>query len=127
MNTGVNFSFLPRVGTIIPQINTILFTFTGEYQKTLDSDYHSGMKFGSELLIAEMVSLRCGYYWEKVIEEFTYGFGLSIPLYKFMDGKIPLNIKFDYANMKYPKIDDLDYDNINSYSLSVNWIMRMED
>ncbi|MCK4981005.1 MAG: hypothetical protein KAS62_11460, partial [Candidatus Delongbacteria bacterium] len=31
MNTGVNFSFIPRVGTIIPQINTVLFTFIGEY------------------------------------------------------------------------------------------------
>ncbi|MDA3838556.1 MAG: hypothetical protein PF574_06195 [Candidatus Delongbacteria bacterium] len=157
MNTGVNFSFIPRVGTIIPRINTILFTFTGEYQKQWESEYHSGMKFGSELLIAEMVSLRCGYYWDKVndkdetiypfadsldpemqsysykvyeyIEEFTYGFGLTIPLYKFYGESIPLNIKFDYANMKYPESTDIDYnyDNINSYSLSVNWIMRMED
>ena len=129
MNTGVNFSFIPKIGTIIPQINTVLLTFTGEYQKIWDSDYHTGMKFGSELLIVEMVSLRYGYYWEEVIEEFTYGFGFSIPLYKFYKGKIPLNIKFDYANMKYPESDDRDmnYNNINSYALSVNWIMRMED
>ncbi|MDA3885668.1 MAG: hypothetical protein PF638_08750 [Candidatus Delongbacteria bacterium] len=157
MNTGVNFSFIPRVGTIIPHINSVLFTFTGEYQKMWDSDYHSGMKFGSELLVAEIVSLRCGYYWDKVndkdetiyydnpadpefgeinykvyeyIEEFTYGFGLNIPLYRFYGSKIPLNIKFDYANMKYPESNDsdlIDYDNINSYSLSVNWLMRMED
>ena len=64
------------------------------------------------------------------MEEFTYGFGLSIPLYKFYEGKIPLNIKFDYANMKYPESNDsnwIDYENINSYSLSVNWLMRLED
>ncbi|MCK4980886.1 MAG: hypothetical protein KAS62_10855, partial [Candidatus Delongbacteria bacterium] len=51
MNTGVNFSYIPRVGSLLPNIHTVYFTFTGEYQKMWDSDYHSGMKFGSELLI----------------------------------------------------------------------------
>ena len=122
-----------------------------------DSDYNTGMKFGSELLIVEMVSLRCGYYLDKVndkdetihlfndpidteletssyekykyLKEFTYGFGIYIPLYKFTEGTIPLNIKFDYANMKYPESNDLDmdYDNINSYSLSINWLMRLKN
>ena len=129
MNTGVNFSYIPRVGSLFPNVHTVFFTFTGEYQKMWDSDYHSGMKFGSELLIIEMFALRCGYYWEKVIEEFTYGFGIYIPLYRFFGGKVPLSIKFDYANMKHPENNDLDmdYDNINSYSLSVNWLFRLED
>ncbi|MBN2790092.1 MAG: hypothetical protein JXR69_07875 [Candidatus Delongbacteria bacterium] len=151
MNTGVNFSFIPRVGTMIPHINTVLITFTGEYQKQWDSDYHSGLKFGSELHIAEILALRCGYYWDRVndndetvtdiisgdtykefeyIEEFTYGFGIYIPLFRFYEGKIPLNIKFDYSNMKYPESNNsgyVDYDNINSYSLSVNWLMDLDD
>ncbi|MBK6877084.1 MAG: hypothetical protein IPG99_11725 [Ignavibacteria bacterium] len=56
--------------------------------------------------------------------EFTYGFGLNIPIRQLIDSKTPLEIKFDYVNLKQPALNERkdDWENFQVYTIIVNWI-----
>ena len=62
------------------------------------------------------------------INNFTYGFGIQIPVYKLT--KIPLNINFDYTSLPQvsysnepiqimPKLN-----NFRTYSIKINWMIK---
>ena len=60
---------------------------------------------------------------ENDISEFTYGFGLNIPVKQLTDGNTPIEIKFDYANLNQPsyKKDSDSPGKFHVYTIIFNW------
>lgn len=104
---------------------------SAEYQDMLNSKYNTMIKFGAELTLMEIFKTRCGFYTEghndlgnsvntDRLNEFTYGFGLSFPVYKLAPS-VPLEINADYVNLKNPvynKIYEDYYKNYNLFTVS---------
>lgn len=120
----------------IDSVNLIKILVQSEYQLLLNSEYRSGIKFGGEIQFLNLLSLRAGWYTEKVydfgfpdannnkIEGITYGAGLHIPLQKLT--KMPIDMQFDFTSLpqvSYSKISTA-WDNFKTYSLSLNLLLR---
>lgn len=92
-------SYKLQLGQLTPQeIRPYQLFAQIEYQDVFNSDYYTGFKLGAEIALYEMLCLRFGYYTEKHEDhrdDFTYGFGLIIPINMLFGLKIIDNIKFD--------------------------------
>ncbi len=97
-----------------PKLRTVETVFQVEYQDILNYEYRTAVRLGGEVRLVEIIALRLGYYRETVddydqdvnrdnIESTTYGFGLHLPLHKITEGKLPLKIGVDFADMKQPE------------------------
>lgn len=120
---------------VISNFTNYNFLLLTEYQNTLNAKRNYEIKSGFELSLFELLSLRMGYYYQKESEcdncknhlnEFTYGLGINIPIHKFLKTKFPLNIKFDYANLKQPSFvtDRNNRGNFQVYNLKINWLLK---
>jgi hypothetical protein len=134
---GANYQFSLDKNMLFPNLTTIGFLAQAEYQDLWNSGYHSSMRYGGEIRLLEILALRAGYYTEHIndfgypeankdkIEDFTYGFGLQVPLDKLTN--IPLRINFDFASFPQTtsshNISDSEWDNFTAYNLKVNWII----
>ena len=113
----------------IDSVSLVKILIQSEYQVLLNSIYRSGIKFGAEMMLINILSLRAGWYKEKVsdygfpnankdnIAAFTCGAGLYIPLHSFT--KLPIDIQFDFTSLpqvSYSK-DNTDLANFNTYGL----------
>jgi len=120
---------------ISPKLNSYNFVVNFEYEDLLNSKYYSGFHGGLEFTFLEIVALRAGYYTQDLndqrtsenknkLSEFTYGFGLNIPVRQLTDSKTPLEVKFDYINLKQPSFTNEfdEWDNFHVYTISLNWI-----
>jgi len=120
----------------IDSVSLIRILAQSEYQLLLNSEYRSGIKFGAEITLLNLLSLRAGWYREKVydygfpdvnnnkIEAITYGLGLHIPLHSFT--KIPIDMQFDFTSLpqvSYSKTQT-DWDNFTTYSLRLNIFLK---
>lgn len=97
---------------------TLDFTFTLEYQNTFNSSYFSTFSVGFESVLWEVLALRLGYFTQTIddlgqevnykrLSDFTYGFGVVIPLNKLINEKVPLSLHFDYVSLRQPRTSDL--------------------
>ena len=102
-----------------------------EYQKLLNSTYRSGIKFGGEITIANLIALRGGWYNEKVfdfgfpednknqISTITYGVGFIAPIKSIF--KVPIQLFFDYTSL--PQIsysrNTTDWGNFKTYQARI--------
>ena len=133
--SGIEFTIVPRLRNPFGDFWALIVNLNADYHDELDG-FHTMFGAGSEFLISEMLALRAGYFKQRIndnapgkyMEQFTYGAGLNIPLYRFSSIDIPVLIRIDYANMKAPKIDDFDgdIDNFNSIGLTVEWRKSIE-
>ncbi|MCF8366948.1 MAG: hypothetical protein K9H16_14260 [Bacteroidales bacterium] len=135
---GANYQFALDKNMLLPDLTSLEFLAQAEYQDLWNSSYHSSMRFGGEVRLLEILALRAGYYTEQIndyghteankneIEDFTYGFGLQVPLDKLTN--IPLRINFDFASFpqtSYSKnISDSEWDNYTAYNLKINWMIN---
>lgn len=106
---GVNYNVKFGKCFFIDTVSTFNILLQSEYQILLNSKYRSGFKFGGEVQIVNLLSLRVGWYKEKVfnfnfpdynnseIKALTYGVGLQVPLYLLI--KVPVNLNFDYTSL----------------------------
>jgi hypothetical protein len=88
------------------RLRTVETVVQAEYQDILNYGERAALRLGGEVRFVEVLVLRLGYYRESVddaggeyIEDTTYGFGVHLPLHKITDGKLPLKLGVDYANM----------------------------
>ncbi len=124
---GISYSFLPEINNSIVEVLCL-----AEYQYLLNYEYRDGLHLGLETKLIEMLSLRCGYYYENIdnhdhdenedhLSQFTYGLGLDIPIYKFTDYPIRLQINFT----SLPQVSYVtylsDFDNFNSFTVKLSW------
>ncbi|HEX2982898.1 MAG TPA: type IX secretion system membrane protein PorP/SprF [Ignavibacteriales bacterium] len=100
---------------------------SAEYQDMLNSKYYTMIKFGAELTLMEIFKTRCGFYTQSNndhgysenvgrLNEFTYGFGLSFPIYKLAPS-VPLEINADYVNLENPTYYKPAEDAMKNYNL----------
>lgn len=135
MKYGANYQITFDKHFLIDSLKTLRLLVNGEYQDLLNSNYYTTSRIGGEIMFLELLSVRAGYFKEKVdnygypdrnkskVSAFTYGFGLQIPLYKLT--KLPLNINFDYTNL--PQVNYIknypQWDNFQVYNVRLNWMM----
>ncbi|MBK8552482.1 MAG: PorV/PorQ family protein [Ignavibacteria bacterium] len=107
-----------------------------EYEDLFNSKYYGGVHTGLEFTFLEILSLRGGYYSQKLndygysenykdnLSEFTYGFGLNVPVMQLSDSKVPLQIKLDFVSLKQPTYITTtdDWENFHVYTVIINWI-----
>lgn len=117
----------------LPNLYMFGVMFQIEYEDVLNDKYRTGIKFGSELSFFEIFYFRSGYYSFKVgpgsvngkkrLTDFTYGFGIRLPVDDFLKKRFPLAISFDLTSLKQPSYvrEYNDWDNFSIYSLNLNW------
>lgn len=91
--------------------------FTAEYFDLMNSKFWTQFHFGAEITLMEMIKLRGGWFTQKIqtlnfndkpeIDEFTYGFGLNLPVRRFSG--LPLNINFDHTSLPFPNYGQIQY------------------
>ncbi|NOX17708.1 MAG: hypothetical protein GXO87_05430, partial [Chlorobi bacterium] len=101
-------------------------TLQFEYMDVLNSKYWDGVKIGSEFRFFEIISVRFGYYNieynSSTREEFTYGFGLSIPFRILLN--FPLRVSFDYAALEHSYMNQQKVEDFNSLSVKLNYMFN---
>lgn len=109
---GVNYSLSYGKRNFVDSSYAIKILLQSEYQMLFNSDYRSAFKFGAEVKLLGLVSIRGGWYNEKVydfgfpddnqnhLKSFTYGAGLCIPLYRLL--QIPIEMQFDFTSLPQP-------------------------
>ena len=125
---GFSYSFLPVINN-----NTVEVLCQAEYQYLLNYNYLDGLHLGLETKFIEMLSLRCGYYYENIddgghpnnedqLSQFTYGLGIDIPVYKFTD--YPVRLQLDFTSLPQVSHTTLDYnwENFDSFTIKLSWI-----
>lgn len=91
------------------------YTVTAEYQDVFNFDYRTAFRVGVEGVVYDFLVLRLGSYTQTEddqgvstnlggVEDITYGFGLILPVYKFTNGKIPVEAKIDYFSLRNPPL-----------------------
>ena len=125
---GVSYSFLPNVDK-----NIIEVLCQAEYQYLLNYGYRDGLHMGLEIEFFKMIALRCGYYYENIndygftenedqLSDITYGLGINLPVQKFTDFSI--NLQIDYTSLQqvsYVTYND-DWENFDSITIKLSWI-----
>lgn len=100
------------------------------YLNTFNHDYENAVGGGLELVLADILALRGGYYYRELDENvgyqsntnITYGLGLIAPLDKLTN--VPLRVEIDYAQFPQMQIyRDIDLDNITLFNLKVSYTM----
>lgn len=131
---GASYDLLVNDKSIIKKLNSYNVLVVAEYEDLFNSKYYGGFHSGLEFTLLEMLSLRGGYYSRKItdncanckdkLSEFTYGFGVNVPVRQLSDSNIPLEVKFDYINLKQPSqiTTKDDWNNFHVYTIRVNWI-----
>jgi hypothetical protein len=130
---GFSFYTSPKLAELMPDMKTLEILGQVEYQYLFNYDYRDGLHLGLETKFFEMFALRFGYYYENIddggyvenedqLSDFTYGFGIDFPVYKFTN--IPIHLQIDYTSLKqvsYVANYD-DWENFNSFSFKLAWI-----
>lgn len=73
------------------------------------SEFNTGIELEALTLLfcrAGYYSISPGIYYIEELTEFTYGFGLRLPLYRFTGGTLPFDMRLDYTALDEP------YDNL---------------
>lgn len=125
---GISYSFIPNVDQIIIEV-----LWQAEYQYLLNYNYRDGLHTGLEIEFFEMIALRCGYYYENIddygfpenedqLSDITYGLGINIPVFKFTD--FPINLQIDYTSLQQVSYTTHNYnwENFDSFTIKLSWI-----
>nr|MDA3814554.1 hypothetical protein [Candidatus Cloacimonadota bacterium] len=124
---GISYSFLPEINN-----STLEVLCQAEYQYLFNYDFRDGLHLGLETKFIELLSLRCGYYYENIddhdyddnedqLSQFTYGLGIDIPVYTFTD--YPLRLQIDFTSLPQVSYSNIwtDWDNFNSFTVKLSW------
>ncbi|MEL7530969.1 MAG: hypothetical protein AAFN10_06665 [Bacteroidota bacterium] len=97
----------------IPQSGTgsLRYLLTVEMQDYLNSEFYTALRFGGELEIWDILALRIGAFRRtnddggidvnfSVVKDFTYGFGLIVPLDKISKRDWPIRMHLDYTSLR---------------------------
>jgi hypothetical protein len=120
------------------KLETLQLLLQGEYQGVINSVYETAVRFGGEITVKELISIRAGHYSElqddfgypinvTSLSSFTYGLGVQIPLYKLTG--TPVNINIDYTLLPQPShsLFAEDYGNFTTLNLRVTWLLDGKD
>ena len=119
-------------------LNTVDLIIQVGYDDPVNSKYLTAFRVGTEIKLFEIASLRMGYYTENQydygipevnygeLNDFTYGFGLSLPLEKITPNRLPWSIAVDYTTLPQPPYSKKNpfvekFSNFHTLNLKVCW------
>ncbi|MBR2647368.1 MAG: hypothetical protein IKD55_00885 [Sediminibacterium sp.] len=135
---GASYSKDYGVSRFLDTSSLFKLTCQSEYQMLLNSVYNSGIKLGLEMTFTNLISLRTGWYTEKVfdfgfpndnesrISAFTYGLGLNFNLNSLL--KIPMKVVFDYTSL--PQVsysrNITNWDNFRTFQMRIIYLTKQK-
>ncbi|MEO0899923.1 MAG: hypothetical protein AAFY71_26150 [Bacteroidota bacterium] len=111
---GTEVSF-PLLGT-----QSLDYSLTTELENYLNADFYTSIRVGGEAILAKYLAVRLGLYRmsldDRGIEEnfsslidFTYGFGIIVPISQLTDGAFPFDMAVDYNALENPPRSSLSF------------------
>lgn len=135
---GLSYGFAVRRNVLVEGLQALGLRVHTEFQDLLNSEHHTAFRAGAEMVFLEMWALRAGYYsetWEDYgntevnksrITDFTYGFGLFLPISRLTHQETPLDIEVDFVSL--PQVSHTKtgggWRNFTSVSLVVRWVFK---
>ena len=115
MRVGGSYEFEPDIK--IADFSLLKTIFALDYKDVLNYKYGTAIQLGTEFTFVEILKIRAGFYSQSLntdissgakekINEFTYGFGINIPISKFYDFSMPVSLQFDFARIAQPRYYD---------------------
>ena len=121
---------IPRAGTAPLELIT-----TAEFQDVLTNKLRTGVRVGAEALLYDVLAFRMGMFSHSLddggfennksrLSDFTYGFGLVVPIVKFTDGGFPVNAHVDYMALEQPPYtkQGTRLPNMRGFSVRLVWV-----
>ncbi|MEM6347274.1 MAG: hypothetical protein AAF927_25515 [Bacteroidota bacterium] len=137
MRVGASYSgessiSLPQSGT-----GSLRYLLTVEFQDYLNNDYYTALRVGGELVIWDLLALRIGAFRRnnddggrvenfRVVRDFTYGFGLIVPLNKISKQSWPIRMHLDYTSLQQARTSNFisgRIPNMRGLSIRLAWII----
>lgn len=133
---GASYNLKFKENRILKDFNIINFLAHAEMEKVLNSNLYTRLKFGCELTLLDILSLRAGYYFGntyvyKLASDYTpltYGIGLNIPFNSLFNMSSTISISIDYVHLNQPPEWDLWHENLYTYdyfktlSANLRWV-----
>lgn len=121
---------IPKTGTAPLELTT-----TAEFQDVLTNKYRTGVRVGAEAILYDVLAFRMGMFSLGIddggfennrsrLSDFTYGFGLIIPIVEFTDGGFPVNAHVDYMGLEQPPYtkQGTRLPNMRGFSVRLTWV-----
>lgn len=97
---------VPGVGAM-----PVAFLVTTEIQDLLNNDYRNAWRLGTEVILANVLALRLGFFTNTEddfgftnnrsrINDITYGFGFIVPFNDLTNGNLPFTLHADYLSLE---------------------------
>jgi len=118
-------------------LEQLQFTGTLEYQNVLNNEYRTGIRIGTETVLWDALAVRLGYLSHSLndnglavnrsqMTDFTFGFGLIIPLEELTSSSLPFNLHVDFTSLKQPPTSELGgrRPNMRTFSFRLVWVVN---
>ncbi len=108
---GASYSVELRKGWLADTLSSLRFTALAQYDDDLTSKDNTAIRFGGEIELLGLIALRGGWFhltipsgaqYESYQKEFTYGFGIILPIQALTKGRIPISASIDYTALPQP-------------------------
>lgn len=108
---GASYSVELRKGWLADTLPSMRFTALAQYDNDLTATDNTAIRFGGELEVLGLIALRGGWFhqtipsgvqYESYQKEFTYGFGIILPVQAFTKGRVPISASIDYTALPQP-------------------------
>lgn len=109
---------------------------SAHFQDLLNSSFRTGLSFGAETSLWQVIVLRLGYYnvskdqlgrpdvnfprWKS----WTYGFGIIVPTQALFQDKLPFDTYIDFTSIPHPEVSSLNtgrLPNFRSFAMRLVW------
>ena len=108
---GASYTVELRKGWLADTLPSLRFTALAQYDDDLTATNNTAIRFGGELELLGLIALRGGWFhqtipsgaqYESYQKEFTYGFGIILPVQALTKGRIPISASIDYTALPQP-------------------------
>ncbi|MEO5585080.1 MAG: hypothetical protein ABIQ75_06480 [Flavobacteriales bacterium] len=108
---GASYTVELRKGWLADTLPSLRFTALAQYDDDLTGTDNTAIRFGGELEVCGLVALRGGWFhltlptgaqYGSYQKEFTYGFGIILPVQALTKGRFPISASIDYTALSQP-------------------------
>ena len=108
---GASYTVELRKGWLADTLPSLRFTALAQYDDDLSATDNTAIRFGGELEVCGLIALRGGWFHQTIPsgaqyvsyqKEFTYGFGIILPVQALTKGRFPISASIDYTVLPQP-------------------------
>lgn len=108
---GASYAVELRRGWVADTLPSLRFTALAQYDDDITATDNTALRFGGELEVLGLIALRGGWFhltipssaqFEAYQQEFTYGFGIILPVQALTKGRIPISASIEYTALPQP-------------------------